>query len=603
MTSPRPSRVATLAPILDGAVRGARRFPLTVLSGLVAAVAATLLVENTGPEDDLERLLASSVLGLVLFTGLQVLGARLRWRSGVVWAVQALGALILVGFFVGWAGWSDPVRAARMFQLAVAFALFVAIAPYLVKPEGPGFWEYNRTLAERAVLAVIYAHVLYAGVALALLALDKLFGVALADTAYARLWFVAGFLLTPWVFVAGIPTDFEALERETEYPRGLRAFTRFALLPIVAIYLVILLAYFVKVLATWQWPSGWIGWLVSAVAVGGIASLVLVHPLRTRPGDRWVGTYARTFYVLLLPALVMLWLAIWQRVAQYGITENRYFLTVLSVWLAGIAVYQLATGARGIRIIPASLCLVALLTFAGPWSAYDVSTRSQTGRLAGILERHGLLIEGRVVPPATEVPAEDRREIEAVLTYLAWTHGLRSVAGWFDDSVSAGGGLFEGGRPRRHAGTAVRQVMALLGATPVVGEPHLRGTFRFAARPSAEPLALGDYRALIRIEQWSTQAPPGAGWSVRGDTAGPRLVIRQDDRVMVAFPLADLLRTLSADGGVRRTVDAGQMQVVGTGETTGVLYLTVLEGRVDAGRFVITNATGTALLGDAAPAR
>ena len=79
------------------------------------------------------------------------------------------------------------------------------------------------------------------------------------------------------------------LEGEPAYPRGLRVFTRFVLLPIVALYLLILLVYFAKVLVTWAWPSGWIGWLVSAVAVAGISSLVLVHPLATRPGDRWVG--------------------------------------------------------------------------------------------------------------------------------------------------------------------------------------------------------------------------------------------------------------------------------------------------------------------------
>ena len=44
---------------------------------------------------------------------------------------------------------------------------------------------------------------------------------------------------------------------------------------------------------------------------------------------RWVRTYTRGFYVALLPAIVMLWLAIGKRVAQYGITERRYFLIVL----------------------------------------------------------------------------------------------------------------------------------------------------------------------------------------------------------------------------------------------------------------------------------
>ncbi|MDH4351074.1 MAG: DUF4153 domain-containing protein, partial [Gemmatimonadota bacterium] len=593
MTSPRPSRVATLAPILDGAARGVARFPLTVLCGLVAAVAAILLEENIGPERTVERLLASAALGISLFTGLRMLGARLRWRPSLMWAVDALGVLILAGFFVGWAGWAEPLRFARMLQLAVVFHLFVAIAPYIVGPEGRGFWEYNRVLAERVVLAAIYAHVLYAGVALAVLALDKLFGVDVAASAYLRLWFLAAFLLSPWVFVAGLPADVAALERDDEYPLGLRAFTRFALLPIVAIYLFILLAYFVKVLVTWQWPSGWIGWLVSVVAAGGIFSLLLVHPLAMRSSDRWVGTYARLFYLALLPAIVMLWLAIWQRVAQYGITENRYFLIGLSVWLAGIAVYQLATRARGIRVIPASLCVMTLLTFAGPWSAYDVSTQSQTGRLAGILQRYDMLTEERIVPAVTEVAVEDRREIEAILTYLLRTHGLRSVAGWFPDSVRSGRGPLADGRPRQAAGRAARGVMALLALTPAEPESNIRGGFRYTARPSPVPLAIGDYRGLVRVDEWSARDPSAAGWSVRGDTAGPALVIWQDGVAVISFPLGDLVRALGVEGGARRTVDADRLRIDGLGRTNGVLYLTRIEGRVDGTRLAISQATGT----------
>ena len=87
-------------------------------------------------------------------------------------------------------------------------------------------------------------------------------------------------------------------------------------------------------------PSGWIGYLVSSVAALGILSLLLVHPIKERKENGWIRTYGRWFYLALVPSIVMLLLAIWQRIAQYGITEKRYFLIVLSLWLAGMRIHR-----------------------------------------------------------------------------------------------------------------------------------------------------------------------------------------------------------------------------------------------------------------------
>jgi hypothetical protein len=130
----------------------------------------------------------------------------------------------------------------------------------------------------------------------------------------------------------------------------------------------------------------------------------------------------------------MLWMAIWQRVSQYGITERRYFLILLSLWLAGLAVYYGVTRAKTIRVIPVSLCIVALLSFAGPWGAYAVSEGSQVGRLRATLERNGMFAAGTVRPPAKEMSADDRAEISAVVRYLLETHGTGAIAPWFADT-------------------------------------------------------------------------------------------------------------------------------------------------------------------------
>ena len=45
-------------------------------------------------------------------------------------------------------------------------------------------------------------------------------------------------------------------------------FAQYTLVPLVSMYLVILTLYFGKVVVTWDWPQGWIGYLVSLIGQG-----------------------------------------------------------------------------------------------------------------------------------------------------------------------------------------------------------------------------------------------------------------------------------------------------------------------------------------------
>jgi hypothetical protein len=572
--------------------------PLTIISGAVATVAAIMLADTIGDEDVLQAVLCAAILGISLLTGLRLLGERYGWRRGTVWIVDLGGLIALAGFYAAWGRWSDPVKFARFAQLLATFHLFVAVAPYVTGPEGRGFWAYNRALFERVVVSALYALVLFAGAAIALLALDNLFGVDLSSTAYARLWFVAGLFLMPWFFVAGLPTDREALERTDDHPRELRVFTRFALLPIVALYLVILLAYFVKVLATWEWPSGWIGWLVSAVAVGGIFSLLLVHPLATRPGDRWVATYARAFYALLLPAIVMLWLAIWQRIEQYGITERRYFLIVLSLWLAGIAVYQLVTRARGIRVIPYSLGVVGLLTLAGPWAAYAVSEGSQVRRLAGLLGRNGMLADGTARPAAGPVPAEDGREISAALRYLAATHDLDAVAAWFGGRLAAIDTVTRDEDEPGVAEARARVISAWLGVEYVAEWRAARSQwFTYRSDAGMPALAMAPYDSLLVVRNAS--AGTGTGLRAQAGPGNRSIEVYQDGSVIGRLPVDSLLGALRNEpAGPERNAPIPAERLRVTRDSAGLrltLQLLTVEGQWESDSLTVRAFVGVVL--------
>ncbi len=426
-------RLPSLVRLTGTALAAARRFPVAITAAVVAAALLIVIVEGTDPFELWLRGVLACALLVPLTLAIDVYAERPgRGRRRLPLGVGAvLGALL---FFLASRGWGEDMLVPRFLQLFLAVHLLVAFLPFVGTREENGFWQFNRALFLRFAEATLFTGVLFIGLVIAIVSIDALFDVDVREETYGHLFILMAVVAHPWTFFAGVPRDVSVLEEVRDYPVGLKVFAQFVLVPLVTVYLAILTAYLVRVLVTQEWPSGWIGWLVSSVSVVGTLALLLVHPVRDRDENRWVNGYARWFWVALMPSIVMLYLAIGKRIAQYGFTENRYFLLVLAIWVSGIAVYFAFTRSRQIRWVPISLCAVAVVTFAGPWGAYSVAERSQVNRLRGLLAANGVSAFGAAAGAASGATFEDEREISAVLRYLIRTRGHEPVAALLGDA-------------------------------------------------------------------------------------------------------------------------------------------------------------------------
>ncbi|MBZ0269949.1 DUF4153 domain-containing protein, partial [bacterium] len=411
-----------------------RRFPLVLLAAGLAATAGLVLAGGVDDDSPWVRVLLASLLGLPFFTALALLAERRVLPPVLRVALPLAAAASLAAYGFAAADWLQPQLTARTIQFLLALHLIASFLPYAGERPAPGFWPYNKTLFLRFLVAGVFSAVLFAGLALALVAIDKLFGVSIDEDHYLRLFLLVALVFHPWYFLGGIPRDLSTLDSSTDYPGGLRVFAQYILVPLVTIYLAILTAYFVRVMVTREWPSGWIGWLVSSVSVAGLLAQLLVHPVRDR--HAWVATCTRAFHIGMLPATVMLFAAIGKRVEQYGVTENRYFLAAWAVWILGIALYFTFGRRRSIRVIPSSMAVVALVTSFGPWGAYATAERSQIGRMEALLTEQGLLVDGRAVVATSPPPREVTRELSAIARYLMRHHGADGLRPWFEDGLA-----------------------------------------------------------------------------------------------------------------------------------------------------------------------
>ena len=603
-------RLPSIQRLAAAAWATARRFPLVLACAVIAAIAAMRGLEANTFEA--LRPIAAASLGLPLLTGLTLFAERRRLGAAPHWALQALGIAVLVLFYWRWSNWSEPLTGMRYFHLSVTLHLLVAFVAYLGVREPNGFWQFNRTLFFRFFLGAIHTFVLFGGLALAMAGLDNLFGIDIDDLNYPRLFFFLGFVFQTWFFLAGVPRDLERLERRDDYPPGLRVFAQYVLLPLVALYLVILTAYLGRVLITTTWPSGWIGYLVSALAALGIFSLLLVHPRRGREGHVWIDTYARFFWIALLPSVVMLLLAIAQRIGQYGITGPRYLLLILAVWLGATALYHAVTRSREIKGIPLSLAILGFLTFVGPWSAYDVSERSQIGRLEGLLAEHGVFRNGTVSPaePTVEVPTEDWRQVNDILLYLAGWYGTDGIDGWFPDGVATVDTIGSEPTPAWwvQAGRRAALIADHFGLTPAEGLlPDARG-FTWIEPPGGREAVVdisGFDRALVDVNLLSGRRAL-EGDSLVFDAAADSLAatIRLGGAALGTASFAGLIERAArsgvstAPGRVELPPDSLRLELAGPDFTVRI-QVTVLRVRETDGVHRPVSARGAVLLGRA----
>ncbi|WP_442794558.1 DUF4153 domain-containing protein [Pelobium manganitolerans] len=299
--------------------------------------------------------------------------------------------------------------------LIIGFAvhLLVALAAFNRSSTEVGFWQLNKTFFLRFATSALYSAVLFAGLSIALLSIHTLFNIKWDSEIYLRLWIIIVGLFNTIFFLAGIPQPLAPLNQNPSYPKALKIFTQYVLIPLASIYLLILLVYEVKILLQWSLPNSSVAILVLGYAVFGMLSILLVHPIRKQEENKWIQFYSKSFYVLMLPLLLLLSVAIWKRVADYGITESRYILIVLALWLAFVTLYFLIKGRDHIRIVPISLLIVSVCAMLGPWGIKSVSKASQTARLAKQL--------------SLPVTKERDVEIRNLVRYLNENYGAKTL--------------------------------------------------------------------------------------------------------------------------------------------------------------------------------
>jgi hypothetical protein len=418
------------------------RFTVPLLLSFTGAIAVIISIyQDLSKNEVYLNLAATCLLGVSLTLG-SILFAERRNNPMLKHGLTALSVVLCIPYFF----WLAPLHniyqnfrlAIIFYVLVIAVHLWVAVAAYIGKPEKVGFWRFNHALFSRMVLTVIFSTTLEAGLSLAIAACDILFKLGVSYKMYAYLWLsILGFFNT-WFFLTGVPRNYATINEEAIFPKPLKIFTQYILIPLVLVYMAILYVYGATIMVKWQLPRGWVSMLILSYEVVGILAILLVAPLRESGENRWIKQFSRFFFIASLPLIALLYVAIGTRIAAYGITESRYYLVLLGLWIGFSACYFLFSREKSIKMIPLTLLVVGVLSLWGPWGAFYVADASQVARLEGILRKYHCLNErGKMdVQKRNLLPTAQAKEVRSIVDYIVTRQQVKRLQYLTDVNLS-----------------------------------------------------------------------------------------------------------------------------------------------------------------------
>jgi Domain of unknown function (DUF4153) len=416
------------------------RFPLAILLAVIATVFSIREAHVSNQDYHLYfwyyNVITSAYLGMLLSIALTVWAEKRGFSVGTRLSLQFPVVVFSALYYFAQPDHYTQQAVIRFFLYALGLHWLIACIAFS-RMDTNGFWVFNKRLFLRMATSLLYTAVLYIGLALLLLAIDQLFRVNASSKLYPDIWLVLIGLLNTWFFLSGFPADYQSPAAVTNYPKGLRIFIQFVLLPILMVYLLFLYVLLLGIVFTGTWPYGGVSWLVLGFSVAGILAILLAWPLRGAESDKWISGYSRFFYLALFPLIVLLLIAIWKRVAVYGITELRYFGLLLALWLLCMALYFLLSKRKSIRVIPLSLCVAAFLVSFGPWGAAGVSMYSQRHRLKELLTKDKIMVDGKISGRGAQVSLNDHEEIRDITRYILEMHGYHVLQPWFRENLDS----------------------------------------------------------------------------------------------------------------------------------------------------------------------
>ena len=411
----------------QGLIQASKRYPLTVLFLVVIAGLNTYLIQQE--TDDYINYVYSLIVGVFLSAVAQHIYERFFEKTSQRIALMG-GSLLLTLLYFYTIGSSTvydlemTVKTSIIFLiLAVAFIWVPTIKNRIT------FSESYLSAFKAFFTTVLFTVILYAGVGFIIFAVDQLlFSVDYKANLHSANLIIS--LFSPIFFLSYTPgyvtkkdeatqtpeklvAKQNQIKNEVSVPKVLELLISYILIPLTAIFTVILLVYLLQNITGDFWTNN----LLEPMLVSYSVTVILVYLLASNIETKSALLFRKIFPKVLVPIVLFQTISSVLKIQETGLTHGRYYVILFGLFavIAGLIFSILPVKKNG--WIAVVLIVLSVISITPPVDAFTVSQTSQTNLLKETLEKNQMLEENKLISNA-DVSKEDKIKISQTIYYL-----------------------------------------------------------------------------------------------------------------------------------------------------------------------------------------
>lgn len=411
----------------QGFIQACRRYPLSVVFLVAIAGLNAYMIQQEA--DDYTRYLYSFFIGVFLSATAQHVYERF-FEKTMQRILLMVGAIILTVLYFYTIGSSVDYDLETTIKTGIIF--FALTFAFMWIPTINSKVTFNKSFLatfKSFFTTVLFSVVLYAGIGVILLAVDQLlFSLDYKVNLHCLNLVVS--LFAPIFFLSGTPLYLskqdestqsleeqadkqEQIEQELIVPKVLELLLSYIIIPLTAIFTIILLVYLLQNITGEFWTNN----LLEPMLVSYAITVIIVYFLVSTINTKSAIFFRKIFPKVLVPIVLFQTVSSVLRIQETGLTLGRYYVILFGIFalIAGIIFSVLPVRKNG--WVAVVLIVFSLISILPPVDAFTVSRVSQTNLLKETLVKNNML-EGNKIIPNASIPDEDKIKISQTIDYL-----------------------------------------------------------------------------------------------------------------------------------------------------------------------------------------
>lgn len=420
------------------------RFPLTVLL-LIASIVTNVIAIESDYEIIYTKLLVTFLLGASIFVVLQLLYERFMENPifRIVFMLAAVISSAVYFMLIRKSEWPIDVTVRTTVILFILFIAFLWIPSIRSKVS---INESIMAVFKSFFTALFFDGVLFIGTVIIIGATNLLI-FKINEDAYIHSANIIFLLLAPIYFLSmlpyypgrrdelnGLPSQKgvslslseqsdnqnpvennynDELMRMTTPTKFLESLITFVVIPITAVFTIILLLYLIINIRGEFWSDN----LMEPMLVSYSITVIIVYLLSSTIQKPLAKYFRLIFPKVLIPVVLFQTLSSILKIADVGVTYGRYYVILFGVFatVAGVLFSFLPIRKNG--IIAPILIVLSIISILPPVDAFTLSIVNQTARLETVLTNNNML-NNDTITPNSNLSEEDKSDLISALDYL-----------------------------------------------------------------------------------------------------------------------------------------------------------------------------------------